>query len=72
MRHGQFVEFDGLLAVVVGLDTDPWVPEEHVALWFGEPPTRRTSEGGPGGAAPLVWTVPAEYCQPAAEPIVRH
>ena len=71
-RLGQLVEFDGLLAVVVGIDTDSWVPEEHVALWFGLPRGERKSQGGVGGLRPEVWTIPADDCSPAAEPIVRH
>lgn len=71
-QRGQLVELDGLLAVVVGIDADPWVPEGHVALWFGEPRTIRKSQGGPGGLTPEVWTIPAEYCTPAAAPVVRH
>ena len=71
-QRGQLVELDGLLAVVVGTDADPWVPEGHVALWFGEPRTTRKSQGGPGGLQPEVWTILAEYCTPAAEPAVRH
>ena len=71
-RHGQLVEMDGMLAVVVGIDGDPGVPEEHVILWFGKPHTVRTSQGGTGGVRPEVWTVPEEYCVPAAVPDVRH
>ena len=71
-QPGRLVEFDGLLAVVVGTDADSWVPEEHVALWFGEPRADRKSQGGPGGLRPELWTVPADYCAPAAEPVVRH
>lgn len=68
---GTLVEFDGLLAVVVGTDADEWVPEGHLALWFGEPRAVRKSEGGPGGLRPEVWTVPAEQCIRSAEPVVR-
>lgn len=71
-HRGQLVELDGLLAAVVGTDADPWVPEDHVALWFGEPRAVRKSEGGPGGLRPEVWTVPADLCTPAARPVVRH
>jgi hypothetical protein len=71
-ERGQLVEFDGLLAVVVATDADRWVPEDHVALWFGEPQAIRKSQGGPGGLQPEVWTVPADYCAPAADPVVRH
>ena len=63
-QKGDFVEMDGLLAVVVATDDDPNVPEEHVALWFGVTDTKRISEGGTGGAIPEVSTVPAEYCSP--------
>ncbi len=70
--RGQLVEYDGLLAVVVGTDADSWVPEGHVALWYGEPQATRKSEGGLGGLQPEVWTVPADHCAPAANSIVRH
>jgi hypothetical protein len=71
-ERGQLVELDGLLAAVVGTDEDAWVPEDHVALWFGDPRGVRVSQGGAGGLHPEVWTVPAEYCVAAAEPVVRH
>ncbi len=66
------VELDGLIAAVVGTDADPWVPEGHVALWFGDPPCVRKSKGGTGGARPELWTVPEELCLPAADPDVNH
>lgn len=69
---GQLVEFDGLLGAVVGTDQDSWVPEDHVALWFGNPPTIRRSQGGVGGARAEVWTIPTELCHPAMEPVVMH
>jgi len=72
LQRGQFVELDGLLAVVVGTDLDPWVPEDHVAIWFGEPRTTRSCEGGLGGQRPEIWTVPVEHCTTASEPVVRH
>jgi hypothetical protein len=72
IQRGDLVEWDGLLAVVVGLGGDPNIPEEHVAVWFGDPRCHRTSHGGRGGERPEVWTVPAEYCSPAAPPIYRH
>lgn len=70
--RGQFVEHDGLLAVVVGTPQDGGAPENHVALWYGEPECTRISAGGTGGRRPEVWTVPEEYCAAAALPIVRH
>ncbi len=71
-RRGDLVEFDGILAAVVGVEGDPGVPEEHVALWFGEPRGVRTSRGGVGGLRPVILTVPEEYCRPALEADVRH
>jgi hypothetical protein len=70
-KRGDFIEHDGLLAVVVGTGEDGGAPESHVALWFGEPRCTRISMGGVGGLHPEVWTVPAEYCA-AASPYVRH
>ncbi len=80
LRRGDFVEIDGLLAVVVGLsgeimETDEGraeIPEDHVALWYGEPRTERKSRGGDGGSRPIVLTVPSDYCEAALRPDVRH
>lgn len=72
LKKGQFVEFDGLPAVVVGLPGETDVPEDHVALWFGDPHAIRRSRGGVGGISPEVWTVPADLCEAAMAPIVRH
>ena len=71
---GQFVVLDGLPAVVVGLPDGQGVdtPEDHLALWFGDPRVERVSQGGPGDPTPEVWTVPAEYCEPCAAPEVKH
>lgn len=70
--RGDFVQLDGLLAVVVGTGEDGGAPEDHLALWFGDPPGVRISQGGSGAASPEVWTVPAEYCEPAPDPEVKH
>ena len=72
MSKGDFVEVDGLLAVVVGMEGDDGIPEEHVALWFGDPQGKRLSEGGAGGLIPEVWTVPADVCKPAKPPAYFH
>jgi hypothetical protein len=71
-ERGEMVEFDGLLAAVVGTSADPWVPDDHVALWFGDAQGVRASQGGAVGRRPEVWTVPAEYCAPADDFDVRH
>ncbi|WP_075111763.1 hypothetical protein [Noviherbaspirillum massiliense] len=72
MRKGDFVEYDGLPAVVVGIYGDAGVPEEHVALWFGANGIMRKSEGGMGGVVPEVWTVPVELCSPGIKAIFKH
>jgi len=71
-KLGQFVECDGLIAVIVGTSRDGGAPEDHLALWYGEPRGRRVSEGGSGGLRPEVWTVPVEFCLPAQTPTVHH
>lgn len=71
-RRGDLVEIDGLLAVVVGVAGEPDVPEDHVAVWFGDPRCVRKSLGGSGGKRPELWTVPARYLVVTAEPIWNH
>lgn len=71
-QKGDIVEFDGLLAVVVGTPGEPDVPEDHLALWFGDPQGQRLSQGGSGGLRPEVWTIPEDYCQPAQPPTYKH
>ena len=70
--RGDLVELDGLLVVVVGAEGDPDVPEEHIAVWFGEPRCIRQSQGGQGGQQPEIWTIPAELFVAAAKPIWKH
>jgi hypothetical protein len=70
--RGDLVELDGLLAVVVGIEGDPDVPEEHIAVWFGDPRCIRKSKGGSGGQQPELWTVPVELFVAAATPIWKH
>ncbi len=72
LKKGSFIEFDGLLGVVTGSEGDRGVPEGHVAVWFGNPQGKRKSEGGHGGLAPEVWTVPIEYCERAEPPVIEH
>ncbi|MDB6123229.1 MAG: Sinac [Pedosphaera sp.] len=70
-KRGDLVEFDGLLAVVVGTAEDGSANAGELALWFGEPKGLRKSKGGRGGLRPEVWTVPLVYCTPAAEPVMN-
>lgn len=72
LQKGQFIEFDGVPAVIVGLPGDIGVPEDHVVLWFGNLNAIRKSKGGNGGIAPEVWTVPVDLCGPGHVPRLNH
>jgi len=72
LQKGDFVEMDGLVAVVVATDDDPNVPEEHIGLWFGDPAAKRISQGGAGVAAAEISIVPVEYCSPVSEVHFTH
>jgi hypothetical protein len=64
-KRGDFVTLNDRLTVVVGIEGDAGVPEDHVALWYGA--EEQTSN------VPRVWTVPAEYCIPVTDtPIFYH
>lgn len=53
-----------IAAVVARYPDDAWVPEDHLALWYGE-----VNEQG----YPVVWTVPSDCCQALQLPLeVRH
>ncbi|WP_184094173.1 hypothetical protein [Hymenobacter luteus] len=75
-KPGDILEFDGLPCVVVGLSgdiiDDDEVPEEHIAVWFGDSNAKRKSEGGMGGIRTEIWTIPEEYFAKGKEPLVRH
>ena len=68
-KRGDIVEIAGQLAVVVGTFGDGGAPEEHIAVWFGDPKTKR---GGPGGQTPEVWTIPEDLFERAKAPEVLH
>ena len=72
LRKGELVELDGLLGVVVGLAGEEGVPDEHVAVWFGQPQVERVSRGGSGGARHEAWTVPEALLASSAKPILKH
>ena len=70
---GDFIELDGLLAVVVRIIPDEdGNHDDHLSIWFGTESQKRIYQGGAGNAVPEVWTVPAEYCQSAQSPVFRH
>ena len=66
IKRGDMVTLNGRLAAVVGVEGDPGVLEEHVALWYGDSGPQQASTEGPSHPRAEVWTVPAEYCRPAA------
>ena len=68
-KRGDIVEIAGQLAVVVGTFEEGGAPEDHIAVWFGDPKTKR---GDPGGQTPEVWTVPEELFVKANDPQVLH
>jgi hypothetical protein len=65
IRRGDLVTLNGRLAAVVGVEGDPGIPEDHVGLWYGDPPTQRQDDDKPVAVAPIVYTVPAECCRPS-------
>jgi len=71
-EKGDFVELDGLIAVVVGVSGENDLPDDHIALWFGEDDQKRISQGGSGNVIPQVWTVPIELCMKARDPNIKH
>ncbi len=71
-EKGDFVIFDGVLAVIVGTETDQDVPEGHVALWYGHDKEQQTVTSKPEASRPETWTVPQEYCQSAKRPKIQH
>lgn len=72
LKKGDFVEMDGLIAVIVGTADDKDVPEDHVALWFGMPGTIRLTNADHTQTPPEVWTVPISVCSMALPAIFRH
>ena len=55
LRVGDFVRVGSDVGVVVGLSDGVEVPEEHLAVWYGEV--------GEAADVPRCRTVPAEYCE---------
>ena len=71
-KKGDFVEMDGLLAMVVATDIEDAIPEEHLAIWFGDPNAKRKSDTEYVQNSPEVWTVPEELCNKGLEPVFKH
>jgi hypothetical protein len=75
-QRGDLVELNGLPCVIIALAGefigDEEIPEEHVALWYGDNEAKPTWEGGRKGVKTEVWTVPLEYVEPGQVPTVLH
>lgn len=70
---GDFIELNGLLAVVVGIIPDEGSAlDDHIAIWFGAESQKRISQRGVANEIPEVRTVPADYCKTARPPVFRH
>lgn len=65
---GDFVRIDGINAVVVANEDDEYIPEGHIAVFFGSEIAKRESEGGEGNDRPQVWIVPIDICEDGLEP----
>lgn len=55
LKRGQFATVGQSIGVVVLIEGDQDVPEDHIAIWYGE-----TNLSG----SPKIRTVPAEYVIP--------
>jgi len=55
-KIGQFVQVDKHVGVIVGLPDNGEIPDEHLAVWFGETIDKN------GAPVPYARTVPEEYC----------
>ncbi len=53
LKKGQFVQVDNAIGVIVFLELENSVPEDHLGIWYGE-----FSDN-----TPKYRTVPAEYCK---------
>ena len=59
LKIGQFVIVGKSIGVVVGLPNGSEIPENHLAVWYGE-----TADDTHGKMIPKVRTVPEDYCEP--------
>jgi hypothetical protein len=77
-KLGDFLEMDGLPCVVVGLsgqslnDYEISVPEDHIAVWFGDSKAVRKSEGGLGCLSTDIHTIPEDCFDKGPHIVIRH
>jgi hypothetical protein len=55
LEKGQFVSIGDNIGVVVALEFENDIPEDHLGIWYGEVTDNNI---------PLYKTVPKEYCTP--------
>ena len=60
IKRGDLVKVNGKLAAVVGVPGDRDVPDDHVALWYGD---EHADKQGTQHAVAVAWTVPIAYCE---------
>ena len=51
---GQFVQVGKAIGVIIFLENEDNVPEDHIGVWYGELSNEKT---------PKYKTVPKEYCE---------
>ena len=77
-KLGDILLMDGLPCVVVGLsgqslnDYEIPVPEDHIAVWFGDSKAKRKSEGGLACLSTDVWTIPEDCFEKGPHIVVQH
>jgi hypothetical protein len=77
-KLGEILDLDGSHCVVVGLGgqilSGEEVPEEHIAVWFGEIATTISQESNEAAEQSRIQvrTVPEEYFKKGPEPLVAH
>jgi hypothetical protein len=71
-KRGDIVALNGELAVVVGIEGDPDVPEDHIAVWFGGTRVEPNRVQDTGRKSPEIWAVPAEYFVNALPAVLKH
>jgi len=59
LKQGDFARVGHHVCVVIAVEGDPSIPEDHLAVWYGE-----TNSSG----VPRVRTVPTEYVIPLEHP----
>ena len=54
LNKGDFVKVGNDIGVVVYLESEVYIPDDHVGIWYGE----KSAQGNP-----RYRTVPTDYCE---------